>query len=78
MMIPLVATITVGGNSTYWVPLAFLWILLSPLLLFLLPLAIARVNPFRVIGVLWQILTAAKGSEFEVEVRGRSVQVSVL
>jgi hypothetical protein len=78
MMIPLVATITVGGNNTYWIPLVFLWIALSPLLLFLLPLAIVRVNPFRVIGVLWQILTAAKGSEFEVEVRGRSVQVSVL
>jgi hypothetical protein len=78
MMIPMIATITVGGHSTYWIPLVFLWILLSPLLLFLMPLAIFRVNPFRTIGVLWQILTAAKGSEFELEVRGRSVQVSVL
>jgi hypothetical protein len=78
MMIPLVATVTVGGHSTYWIPLAFLWILLSPLLLLLLPLALVRVNPFRTIGVLWQILTAAKGSDFEVEVRGRSIQVSVL
>jgi hypothetical protein len=78
MMIPLVATVTVGRSSTYWIPLAFLWILLSPLLLLLLPLAIVRVSPFRTIGVLWQILTAAKGSDFEVEVRGRSIQVSVL
>jgi hypothetical protein len=78
MMIPLVATVTVGRRSTYWITLAFLWILLSPLLLLLLPLAIVRVSPFRTISVLWQILTAAKGSDFEVEVRGRSIQVSVL
>lgn len=78
MMIPLVATVTLGGESTYWIPLAFLWILLAPLLLLLLPLALARINPFRTIGVLWQILTAAKGSEFEIQVHGRSVQVSVL
>jgi hypothetical protein len=77
-MIPLVATVTVGRRSTYWVPLAFLWILLSPLLLLLLPLAIVRVSPSRTISVLWQILTASKGSDFEVEVRGRSIQVSVL
>lgn len=78
MMIPLVATVTLGHRSTYWIPLVFIWILLSPLLLLLLPLAIVRVSPFRTIRVLWQILTAAKGSDFEVEVRGRSIQVSVL
>jgi hypothetical protein len=78
MMIPLVATVTLGSRSTYWIPLVFLWILLSPLLLLLLPLATVRVSPFRTIGVLWQILTATKGSDFEVEVRGRSIQVSVL
>jgi hypothetical protein len=33
MMIPLVATVTLGGHSTYWIPLAILWILLSPVLL---------------------------------------------
>lgn len=78
MMIPMVATITVGGQSTYWIPLALLWILLSPLLLLLMPLAIFRINPFRTIAVLWQILTAAKGSEFELQLRGRTVEVSVL
>lgn len=78
MMIPMVATVTVGGQSTYWIPLALLWILLSPLLLFLMPLAIFRINPFRTIAVLWQILTASKGSEFELEVHGRSVQVNVI
>jgi hypothetical protein len=78
MMIPLVATITMGRDSTYWIPLAIIWILLSPMLLLLFPLAIVKVNPFRTIGVLWQILTASKGSEFEVQLRGRTVQVSVL
>ena len=24
-MIPLVATVTLGGHSTYWIPLAILW-----------------------------------------------------
>ena len=33
----------------------------------LLPLAIVRVNPFRTIRVLWQILTASKDSDFELK-----------
>jgi hypothetical protein len=32
----------------------------------------------RTISVFWQILTASKGSEFEVLVRGRSIQVTVI
>jgi hypothetical protein len=78
MMMPLVATVTLGGHSTYWIPLAILWILLSPLLLLVPFLALVRVSPIRTITVLWQILTASKGSEFEVLVRGRSIQVTLL
>jgi hypothetical protein len=77
MMIPLVATVRVGAR-TFWVPLAILWILLAPFLLLLLPLALVRVNPFRTIGVLWQILTASKDSSFELQLHGRSVEVCVL
>ena len=78
MMIPLVATVTIGNHSTYWVPLAILWILLLPFLLLLLPLAFVRINPFRTIAVLWQILTASKGTDFHFEMHGKSLEVNVL
>jgi hypothetical protein len=78
MMIPLVATVTIGHDSTYWIPLAIVWILLMPFTLLLLPLALFRINPFRTIAVLWQILTASKGTDFELEACGKSLQVSVL
>ncbi len=77
-MIPLVATITIGHESTYWIPLTIVWILLMPFTLLLLPLAFVRINPFRTIAVVWQILTASKGTGLELEMCGKSIEVSVL
>jgi hypothetical protein len=76
-MIPLIAMVTVGGRSTYWVPLALLWILLSPLVLLFFPLAVVRVNPFRAIAAAWQILSAANGATFAFEAWGKSIEVEL-
>jgi hypothetical protein len=76
-MIPLVATVTVGSHSTYWIPLALFWILLSPLVLLFLPLAFVRVNPFRAVATVWQILSAANGAVFAFELHGKSIEVEL-
>ncbi len=77
-MIPMVAIITVGQRSTYWIPLALFWIPLAPLfVLACLPLAIVCINPFRAMAAVWQILSAAHGSEFAFLVRGKRVEVEL-
>lgn len=76
-MIPLIASVTVGREHTYWVPLALFWIPLLPLFLLFLPLALVRINPFRAIAVVWQILSAFKGSEVAFVVRGKLVEVEL-
>jgi hypothetical protein len=76
-MIPLMATITVGGRSTYWIPLALFWILLSPLVLLFFPLAFVWVNPFRAIAAVWQILSAVSGATFAFKACGKSIEVEL-
>jgi len=81
-MIPMIATITVGRRSTYWIPLALFWIPLVPLfiiglILAFLPLAIVRINPFLAIAAVWQILSAVRGSELAFLVRGKLIEVEL-
>ena len=77
-MIPMVATISIGRKSTYWIPLALLWIPLAPLfVLAFLPLAIVRINPFLAIAAVWQILSATRGSELAFLVRGKLIEVEL-
>lgn len=77
-MIPMVATVTISQRRTYWIPLALFWIPLAPfVVLAFLPLAIARINPFRAIAAAWQILSAVRGSEFAFLLRGKLVEVEL-
>jgi len=54
------------------IPFFLLWILLLPLLVLAVPVLFVaclfvRVNPFRAVGVLFQILAAMRGTLVEVE-----------
>ncbi len=75
-MIPLVAVVNVRGKESrrlrLWIPLILVWLLLVPLALLLSPVIFieclaCRVNPFRALSVLWQVLTALSHTEFELD-----------
>jgi hypothetical protein len=70
-MIPLVAIIRVD-RLRLWIPLFLIWLLLLPFLLLLLPLAmvaclIVRINPFRTLTALWQVIAGLRGTNIEVK-----------
>jgi len=72
-MIPITSTVRIrDGRHQFWIPLFLVWLLLLPVAILLLPLffiacLIVRVNPFRAISVLWEILTALKGTDVAVD-----------
>ena len=87
-MIPLVATVRLhvrqsdGGGIRLWlpVPLVILWLLLLPIAVVLLPLFViaclaVRLRPLRTLSVLWAVLSALAGTEFELEHHEASIQV---
>ena len=64
-MIPFVAVVSVPDRRSHtfrlWIPLFLVWLLVLPLGLLLLPAVfigglVCRVNPFRALSVVWQIL----------------------
>jgi hypothetical protein len=66
-----------------WLPLFLLWIpviLLSPLILLVFVAAgfAFRINPWRTIAVLWQILCALPGIDVRVTADGTHVFVKIL
>ena len=86
-MIPMFATVRIRrpGRPGFpvWIPLILIWLLLLPLVLVLLPVLwiaclVGRVNPIRMIRVLWGILCGMSGARVEI-VNGRhSVLVRVV
>jgi hypothetical protein len=86
-MIPMLAVVrwrTHGGRRLgVWIPLILLWLLLLPVIVILLPvailvLAIAGSNPFRVIGAVWRLLAALRGTRIDFASRASSLFISIL
>jgi uncharacterized membrane protein len=86
-MIPLVAVVSLRNQESrtfrLWIPLLLVWILLLPLALLLSPFIfiaclICRVNPFRGVAVVWQILNALTDTNVEVEHRTAGLSFHIL
>lgn len=80
-MIPLFAVIRVNWLRL-WIPLFLIWLLLLPFLLLLLPLAmlaclIVRINPFRTLAILWQMIAGLRGTDIEVNDANAAVVVRI-
>ena len=75
-MIPFVAVVSLRNQQSrtfrLWIPLFLVWLLLLPLALLLSPFIfiaclVCRVNPWRGVALLWQVLTALADTNVEVE-----------
>jgi uncharacterized membrane protein len=75
-MIPFVAVVSLRNQQSrtfrLWIPLFLVWLLLLPLAIVMSPFIfiaclLCRVNPWRGVALLWQILTALAGTNVEVE-----------
>jgi len=86
-MIPFVAVVSLRNQESrtfrLWVPLFLIWLLLLPLLLLLSPVIfiaclVCRVNPFRGVAVMWQILTALADTDVQVEHRSAGMSFHIL
>ena len=88
-MIPLAAVIAVrpgwrSSNRRLWipVPLFLVWLLALPFLVLALPIFFiaclaSRVNPFRALWILWQLLCALSTTRVSVESRATSILVHI-
>ena len=66
-----------------WIPLFLIWLLLLPLAVVLSPFIfiaclVCRVNPFRGVAVIWQILKALKDTECEIDHRSAGMSFHIL
>ena len=86
-MIPFVAVVSLRNQESrtfrLWVPLVLVWLLLLPLAILLSPFIfiaclVCRVNPFRGVAVLWQILNALTNTNIEVEHRSAGMSFHIL
>jgi hypothetical protein len=86
-MIPLVAVVSLRDRESrtfrLWVPLILVWLLVVPVVVLLSPLILVaciacRVNPFRGFAVVWQILSALRETEFELDRRSAGVSICIL
>jgi hypothetical protein len=86
-MIPFVAVVSLRNQESrtfrLWIPLILVWLLLLPLVIVLSPFIFlaclaCRVNPFRGVGVLWQILNAMTNTKFELEHRSAGMSFHIL
>jgi hypothetical protein len=86
-MIPFVAVVSLRNQESHtfrlWIPLFLMWFLLVPLGILVSPFVfigflVCRVNPFRGIAVLWQILTALADTKLEVEHRSAGLSFHIL
>jgi len=85
-MIPFVAVVSLRNQESHtfrlWIPLFLMWLLLVPLGILLSPFIfigflVCRVNPFRGVAVLWQILTALVDAKLEVEHRSAGLSFHI-
>ncbi len=83
-MIPFIAVVKMRKlrrrGFRLWIPLVFVWLLLLPLILFLLPFAvvacrIAGMKPFRTFWYFWQVLSSLGGTEVAVDHRDGSLAI---
>jgi hypothetical protein len=86
-MIPFVAVVSLRNQHSrtfrLWIPLLLIWILLLPLAVLLSPFIfiacmVCRVNPFRGVAVMWQILIALNDTQFEVDHRSAGFSFHIL
>ena len=86
-MIPFVAVVSLRDRESrtfrLWIPLFLIWLLLLPLVVLMSPFVFiaclfCRVNPFRGVAVMWQILTALTDTNIEVEHRSAGVSFHIL
>jgi uncharacterized membrane protein len=85
-MIPFVAVVSLRNQESrtfrLWIPLFLIWLLLLPVGVLLSPFIfiaclICRVNPFRGIAVMWQIVWALNDTELEVEHRSAGMSFHI-
>jgi hypothetical protein len=85
-MIPFVAVVSLRNKESrtfrMWVPLILIWLLFLPLLVLLSPLICiaclaCRINPFCGFVVIWQILSALRKTELELDQPSTGVSVCV-
>lgn len=86
-MIPFVAVVSLRDQESrtfrLWIPLMLIWLLLLPLAVLVSPFVfiaclVCRVNPFRGVAVMWQILWALNGTRFEMEHRSAGMSFHIL
>ncbi len=86
-MIPFVAVVSLRNQQSrtfrVWIPLFLIWLLLLPLAVPLSPFffiasLVCRVNPFRAVAVMWQILNALADTNIEVEHRTAGMSFHIL
>jgi thiosulfate reductase cytochrome b subunit len=86
-MIPFVAIVSLRDRESrtfrMWVPLILVWLLFVPVVVLLSPLIVitclaCRVNPLRGFAVMWQILSALRKTEFELDQRSTGVSICIL
>jgi len=85
-MIPFVAVVSLRDQDSrtfrLWIPLFLIWLIVLPVAILLVPFIflgclICRVNPFRGVQVMWQILTALTDTELEVEHRSAGMSFHI-
>ena len=85
-MIPFVAVVSLRNQDSrtfrLWIPLFLIWLIVLPIAILLVPFIflaclICRVNPFRGVWVMWQILTALTDTELEVEHRSAGMSFHI-
>ena len=86
-MIPFVAVVSLRNQQSrtfrLWIPLFLIWLLLLPLAILLSPFIfiaclVCRVNPWRGVALLWQILTALADTNVEVEHHSAGMSFHIL
>jgi uncharacterized membrane protein len=85
-MIPFVAVVSLRDQESrtfrIWIPLVLIWVLLLPLAVLVSPFIfvacmVCRVNPFRGVGVMWQILVALADTRVDVERRSAGMSFHI-
>ena len=75
-MIPFVAVVSLRNQDSrtlrLWIPLFLIWLLLLPVAVLLSPFMfiaclVCRVNPFRGVALMWQIVWALHDTKLDVE-----------